>query len=254
MELLAERPRVHGPSVGRSSWSLLRQSGGPLASSVRPTEQMFVPSPRASARRAEAGQSRARGGLRSGHVSDERRQRRPRRICKLLPCVGALARASRWGGTRPPRASNKDLGSRSLESLTGSGNAPGAGKTVPGLTPAIFVRAQRECISPAALGSQNSAGGWAGGAAARVAAVAAVGELLLAGRRARRTRAERARNLHFEGGRESQCGRGKRYLAGPKRASVLWSVPTLTRRRPASGPPPAHRCPRCGHSRRWISL
>ena len=71
----AQRDRVRPRSVRRSiflrslSSSASRPSGGPLASSVRPTEQMFVPSPRASARRAEAGRSRARVGLRVGRDS-----------------------------------------------------------------------------------------------------------------------------------------------------------------------------------------
>ena len=106
------------------------RQGDQLASSVRPTEQMFVPSPRASARRAEGGRSRARG--RPPHTPRQdfaRCQRRPRRISQLLPPLPGPA-ASRWGGTRPPRASNKDLGSRRLETLSGRSDIMGARKMI----------------------------------------------------------------------------------------------------------------------------
>ena len=106
------------------------RQGDQLASSVRPTEQMFVPSPRASARRAEGGRSRARGRPRTRHVkSYGRRQRRPRRISQLLPPL-AWASSKQVGGTRPPRASNKDLGSRRLETLSGRSDIMGARKMI----------------------------------------------------------------------------------------------------------------------------
>ena len=143
--------------------------------------------------RPEPGASRALRGPRLESDTSAARGESPN-------CSLAWARAwASWWGTRPPRASNKDLGSRSLGSLAGWRNTPGARSMVSGSLSRFLSRPQRERISPAPPGSQNRAGGGAGCAPARVAAVAAVGELLLAGRRARITRAERARNLHLRG-------------------------------------------------------
>ena len=147
---------------------------------------------------SQAGRSGPEPGVRQalhGPRRDQRCQRRPRRISQLLPLRGLLpglagGNASTACFEQRPRIAEPGIPVRIAE----HSRWPGPGLE---LTLAIFVRAQRERISPAALGSRNSAGGWAGGALARVAAVAAVGELLLAGGRARRTPAERARNLHL---------------------------------------------------------
>jgi hypothetical protein len=128
------------------------------------TEQMFVPSLRASVRRAEQWRS--------------------------------------WPTTAPPaenpatsvlRASNKDLGSQREREATGLQNRGGGGSKRRWKQFGEWVRAQREHISPARPGSTNTArarsdkGETAGFCAVRVWA--------LAGRRARRTRAESGRQM-----------------------------------------------------------
>ena len=107
------------------------RQGDQLASSVRPTEQMFVPSPRASARRAEGGRSREGGRPRTRHVKTLRDGSAARgESPNCSPSLAWASSSKQVGGTRPPRASNKDLGSRRLETLSGRSNLTGARKMI----------------------------------------------------------------------------------------------------------------------------
>ena len=82
-----------------------------------------------------------------GHVSDASATRGESPNCPIAwarsPRLAGLAK----GGTRPPRASNKDLGSRSLESLAGRSNTPG-GRSAFSTSPQRFSSAPRESAFP----------------------------------------------------------------------------------------------------------
>ena len=134
MIVLRETASTVRPSVdlrGLSSSSSHRPSGGPTrlfgaadGTNVRPFPTCVS---QAGRRGPEPGAWQAPHTPRQDFA---RCQRRPRRISQLLPLWPGPA-ASRWlGGTRPPRASNKDLGSRRLETLSGRSDIMGARKMI----------------------------------------------------------------------------------------------------------------------------
>ena len=207
-------------------------SGGPLATSVRPTEQMFVPSPRASARRAEASRSRARVGLRVGRDS-RATPAPPAENLPTTPLAWAFAWASRGERVhRVLRTKTSDRGAwnpyqdRRTLPVAGAWSQAHSGNFRPRPERAHFPRCARIAEQRGRLGGRRACASCGSGGGGGTAAGRGAG----------------AQNTGGAGAQPPFEGACRSIVAG----ECIMECPNPNPPPPRLWPPPAHQCPHCG--------